>query len=495
MVAPINSRPTTTKTSIFYVNDIHGNAGKMEKIKSASNKFNNITDTKKIDALKLCSGDTLIGANDNKNQNAVDFLNAVGFDAMTLGNHELDNPMTKAAKYFNQIKGKIVTTNLVVPEGHVVEKELVKTFVKEINGNKYGILGIQPYDIVDRVTSQEWLEGTTAMSKEDTLKALQKEIDKFEKQGINKIILLSHAGFHDEQEIAKNTEGIDIIIGGHSHNLLKGVTENQNLFYSKRNEPVVLTQAYKNGDYFGVLNLGFDNKGVLTEVQNNVTPTRKFSADLLMAYYTNKNLGAPKIIGQVANKMNLKNNGLLEENPYANLITDAMKNELDTDIAILNCSNVRGVFQVGALTDRDVSEITPFNNKMTKIRLNQKDLIDAIKYAGKTSFAAPDHKPGLLQASGINYIMNKKGELLSADFVDKEGNKIPINIDEPDENITYVVAIDNYYGSGRENFTMLNKIDEAIEIYDFDKDKLAINYIKKMKQPLEFKKDGRIKIV
>ena len=75
--------------------------------------------------------------------------------------------------------------------------------------------------------------GTTAMSKEDTLKALQKEIDKFEKQGINKIILLSHAGFHDEQEIAKNTEGIDIIIGGHSHNLLKGVTENQNLFSKK----------------------------------------------------------------------------------------------------------------------------------------------------------------------------------------------------------------------------------------------------------------------
>ena len=495
MVAPINSRPTTTKTSIFYVNDIHGNAGKMEKIKSASNKFNNTTDLKQIDALKLCSGDTLIGANDSKNQNAIDFLNAVGFDAMTLGNHELDNPMTKSAGFFNKIKSKIVTTNLLVPEGHVVEKELVKTYVKEINGNKYGILGIQPYDIVDRVTSQEWLEGTTAMTKEETLQALQKEVDKFEKQGINKIILLSHAGLHDEQEIAKNVEGIDVIIGGHSHDLLKDIKENKNLFYSKRNEPVVLTQAYKNGDYFGVLNLGFDNNGVLTEAQNNVTSTRKFSADLLMAYYTNKNLGAPKVIGKVVNKIDLKNNGLLEENPYANLITDAMKSELNADIAILNCSNVRGAFQVGDLTDRDVSEITPFNNKMTKIRLSQKDLIDAIKYAGKTSFASPDHKPGLLQASGLNYIMNKKGELLSADFIDQEGNEIPINIDNPDENTTYVVAIDNYYGSGRENFSMLNKIDEAIAIYDFDKDKLAINYIKKMKEPIEFRKDGRIKIV
>lgn len=495
MVAPINTRPTTTRTSIFYVNDIHGNAGKMEKVKSASNKFNDTTDTKKIDALKICAGDTLIGANDNKNQNAIDFLNAVGFDVMTLGNHELDNPMTKSASFFNKIKSKIVTTNLLIPEGHVVEKELVKTYVKEINGNKYGFLGVQPYDIVDKVTSQEWLEGTTAMTKEETLKALQKEVNNFEKQGINKIILVSHAGLHDEQEIAKNTEGIDVIIGGHSHDLLKGVEENRNLFYSKKNEPVILTQAYKNGDYFGVLNLGFDKNGILTEVQNNVTSTRKFSSDLLMAYYTNKNLGAPKVIGKVVNKIDLKNNGLLEENPYANLITDAMKNELNTDIAILNCSNVRGTFQIGDLTDRDVSEITPFNNKMTKIRLNQKDLVDAIKYAGKSSFASPDHKPGLLQASGLNYIMNKQGDLLSADFIDAKGNKIPINIDNPDEDITYVVAIDNYYGSGRENFTMLNKIDEAIEIYDFDKDKLAINYIKKMKQPLEFKKDGRIKIV
>ena len=65
----------------------------------------------------------------------------------------------------------------------------------------------------------------------------------------------------------------------------------------------------------------------------------------------------------------------------------------------------------------------------------------------------------------------------------------------PDEKTIYTVAIDNYYAAGRENFSMLNKIDKALAIYDYDKDKLAIDYIKKMKKPLEIKTDGRITIV
>ena len=495
MVTPVNSTSPTTRTSIFYLNDIHGNADKMEKVKSAANQFDiQLKEQPQIDSLKLCAGDTLIGSNDKKNQNAVDFINAVKFDAITLGNHEMDNPMSKASQYYKKIKSKIVSTNLVVPDNHTVKDDLVSSYVKEINGHKYGILGIQPFDISTCVTAKEWLEGIDALDKEKTIQKLQEEVNKFEKQGIDKVILISHSGLEAEQDIARNTEGIDIIIGGHSHNLMKGIKEGENLLYSKRNEPVILTQAYKNGEYFGVLNVGFDEKGRIVEAQNNVTPTKSYSSDLLMAYFTNQNMGAPNVIGRVMNKYSMKTKGMLEENPYANLLTDAMKTQLDTDIAILNAANLRGSLPKGELTDRDVSEITPFNNKIMVIEINQKELVDAIKFAGN-SFKTSDMKPGLLQLSGITYKMNKQGELLEANFINKNGEKVPIDINNPDENITYTTAIDDYYGSGREHFSMLNKIDKALAIYDFDKDKLAIDYIKERKKPLEFKPDGRLIIV
>ena len=496
MVTPVNSTSPATRTSIFYLNDIHGNIDKMEKVKSAINQF----DVQKkqhpeIDALKLCSGDTLIGLNDKKNQTAVDFLNAVKFDAITLGNHEMDNPIKKATQFYRKITSPIITTNLIVPDGHELQKEVVSSVVKDINGTKYGIVGIQPLDFSTRATSMDWFaEGVKVLDKEKTIKKIQEEVDKLEKKGIDKIVLLSHSGYAAEKEIAQKTEGIDVIIGGHSHDLVFGIKDGENLLYSKRNEPVILTQAYKDGKYFGVLNVGFDDKGRIVDAQNNVTPTKTYSSDLLMTYFTNQNMGAPKVIGRVLNKYSLKTNGMLEENPYPNLITDAMKTQLKTDIAILNAANIRGQLPVGEVTDRDITELTPFNNKILIIRINQKELVDAIKLSGK-SFDKPDMKPGIMQLSGVTYKMNKKGELLEANFINKNGEKVPIDINNPDENITYTTAIDDYYGSGRENFSMLNKIDKALAIYDFDKDKLAIDYVKERKKPLEFKPDGRLIIV
>ena len=58
-----------------------------------------------------------------------------------------------------------------------------------------------------------------------------------------------------DKRIAQETSGIDIIIGGHTHDLLQGIEEGKNLLYSKSNEPVIITQAGKDGEYFGDLKI------------------------------------------------------------------------------------------------------------------------------------------------------------------------------------------------------------------------------------------------
>ena len=56
---------------------------------------------------------------------------------------------------------------------------------------------------------------------------MQKEIDSLKEKGVNKIIVLSHAGYNADVELAQSVEGIDVIIGGHTHNLIKGIKENK----------------------------------------------------------------------------------------------------------------------------------------------------------------------------------------------------------------------------------------------------------------------------
>ena len=92
------------------------------------------------------------------------------------------------------------------------------------------------------------MEGITIDDKEQTIKELQEEVAKLQQQGVNKIILLSHEGNTVEKEIAQRVTGIDVILGGHSHDLIEGVTPGENLFYSPSGEPVVITQAGRDGN-------------------------------------------------------------------------------------------------------------------------------------------------------------------------------------------------------------------------------------------------------
>lgn len=80
--------------------------------------------------------------------------------------------------------------------------------------------------------------------------------------------------------MAQETDGIDIVLGAHTHDLYKGVKEGENLLYSKSGEPVVLTQIGKDGEYVGVLNAVFNKDGILTKVQNNVMRTGSFTRKL-----------------------------------------------------------------------------------------------------------------------------------------------------------------------------------------------------------------------
>ena len=484
------------KTSIFYINDVHGQVPKMEHLKMASDCFTNSSTTQKnTDFLKVSSGDIMLGSGDKLAQATSRFLESINLDALTLGNHEFDHNATTAAKLFNNVKSKVLTMNLNFPENSMLKSKSTRSTVIEKNGHKYGIIGLQPIDLLKRINKAEKLEGITVDNAFQTFTELQEEVNILKEKGVNKIILLSHTGYMAEKLIAQKVSGIDVILGGHSHHLIKGVEKDKNLFYSPSGEPVVITQAGRDGKHFGILNLTFDKQGRIKSVQNNITKTTSFPKSIVMKFWADKILGKSEEIGTISKLDSSPSNYLAEENVYADFFADAMKSQLGGDIALINSGNFRGDLAQGDITTRDISSLSPFKNNLCKVKITEEELVNGLKIGAK-SLATPFSKPGIIQVSGIRYTINKKGEFKEAFFVDKNNNQVKINIQNPSKSKTYVSIMDDYMAKGPKGFEFFNKIDTAIEKYNFDKSHIAIEQVKSFKdKPFEMKKDGRIKIV
>ncbi len=495
-------------TSWFYINDLHGKMTKMERIynmaqqfektpASSTDFFKNTADDK-IAKFKVSSGDISIGSNPNNNKVAYKFLDWCKFDATELGNHEMDvvEPGDLAA-LIDGAQCKMLALNVTTSPDSPLYGRFQKSIIKENNGEKVGIIGIAPSDMFDRVKMSNSLNSIKVADINETIKLIQQEVDNLRSQGINKIALLSHSGINNDKRIIEQTEGIDIIFGGHTHNLLQGIEEGKNLFYSKTGEPVIMTQAGKNGDYVGILNVDFDKNGVIKRVQNNVISTSAYNRPLYIKDEVEKIIGKPEIVGRVGEAVPMPKHILIEDNPHGNLIADAMRNELDTDIAILNTGNIRGRFVSGTEVDsRLLADISPFEDKMMVLKLTEKQIVDAIKNGLELSFHSENNKPGILLVSGMKYKCNKKGELLNLEYIDRNNKSHVIDINNPDGNKTYTVAADDFFAMGGDNYLPSN-LDKSqiLKTLDFDKNKLACDYVKKLPQPFDIKPDGRLEIV
>ena len=491
MVKPINGS-NTVKADIFYVNDIHGQVPKMERLVTASRAFDSFVKDRGTDTFKVSAGDIMLGEHKATNASAINFLNVAGISLSTIGNHELDKGIRPFKEFIQKAKTQFLGTNMNFPQGK--DDKIATSVIREINGHKYGFLGIQPSSLTARIEDAAYMEGVTIDSPEQTIKELQENIDKLREQGIDKIILLSHAGIDYDKVIAKKLEGLDIIIGGHSHDLIRDAKKGENLVYSKTGEPVIITQAGRDGNNFGVLSVEFDEKGVLKKVKNSIFDTLDYNKSLVMTTLTDTLFGKPQIIGSVAVAPPMPKSPLTEENPYADFIADAIKSEMNVDIAIINSANLRGALNVGEVTDRDISSITPFRNRMVKTYLTEKELVEALKFGAK-SVVSHDKKPGLLMGAGMRYTVNKQGELTSLKISDKQGNYNDIDINNPNPDKKYLCAYDDFLAKGGDRFHMLNKIDNLVEYCDYDKDTVAINYLKKMNKPLTIATDGRVQVI
>ena len=479
------------KTSIFYINDAHGKSINIERTVTASNAFDaNVP--KNTDVLKLSSGDIQLGEPLNANRVMVEAQNIMGIMASATGNHEYDSP-THIKELIPHMGYKMLACNVnIKPENPLYEK-VEKSYIQEVNGTKYGIIGVAPVDLFSRLKYSKIFNELNVDDFEKTIKDVQAETDKMKSQGVNRIILLSHVGFGYDQRLARETEGIDIILGGHSHELLTDVKSGGNLFYSKTGEPVVITQAGRDGRFFGVLNVEWNKDGIIKKLQNNVTSTRGFKRNPIARSFFEHIIGKPRVVGEIKTAPPPPANASIDPNPHADFICDCMKEEFDADVAMFGAATLRGFFEAGKLDTRWLEDISPFKNNMVVVDYSEKELVEALKISAN-SMVSINHKPGIVYVSGLRYTISEDGQLRSVSFVDKGGKENPIDIKNPRTDKMYKTVLTDFYCQGHDGFDMLKKYDQA-QKYDFDMCKCVENHFARHPEPAEIKDDGRIRIV
>ena len=495
-----------TELSVFYMNDVHGDINRAAKMKTAKDCFEK--QNKAGANLTLAAGDLLYGKDPKRINVITRFLNAMKIDATALGNHEFHSGSEKLAENLKNIDTTAVCANLEIPEGNklrdrMADKKLAKSAVFMKGGHKFGIIGAAPFDT--DITTKEKQDGTgiKQMNVEQTIKAINEEAKKLESQGINKIILCTHTGYgeHADLKIARETEGVDIIIGGHSHTVIDGANKEDkggdhklNVVKSKRGETVVVTQAGKLNQYAGFLNVVFDKNGVIKEdsIVNKLANTDMFKPNkgvqnmITSVLGENKVLSTPKHSYMPINEFQDR----YMENPVANVLSDsilASARKMDKDVlGAVHTTNILKKGVDGQVTKYDVKyDMLPYNSTHVITEITEEDFVKLMEATSGKLFENFD--PQLLRCSGMKYTIDENadkgvnGHIKSLEFVDANSNVVKtVDVKNPSKTNKLKIAMNDYLFEDKATKDILAPYKESAKAIGQEQDLFA-NYLEENK--------------
>ena len=425
-----------------------------------------------------------------------DVMNMMDYDAMTLGNHEFDKGNAGMLKFIEGLDTPIVNSNIDFSSYPEVEGHIQPYFIRHMDGRNVGIVGATLPETPTISSPEAEVEFL------DVVRSVQPVVDELEKQGIDIIILLSHNGYSSDLETAAALDGVDVIVGGHSHTSLLG-NDYPAVAESASGEPVLVVQAGEYNKYLGNLTVIFDEQGLPVSwwgAPVMMTPSVPQDPEI-QAYVKAKNVElAPftgKVLGSV--KTELVRSRTSESN-IGNLITDAMLDyvkDQGIQVALTNAGGVRADVGTGDLTMQKLMEVLPFGNLVATFEIRGSDLRQAFEH-GLTQ--VEEGAGRFLQMSGAKIVWDPSKEPF--DYSTQTGGRITeVYIADGrggwealDPDRTYKVAANNYIRGGGDDFQVLK--EKAINPYDagpLDLD-VVTEYLKKH-PVIDYRTEGRITTV
>ncbi len=352
-------------------------------------------------------------------------------------------------------------SNADVSAEPLLAETLMKSTVIERGGEMIGMIGLTPENTDELASPGKNVSFTAPVA------AVQAEVDKLTAMGVNKIIVLSHSGYNVDKEIAANTTGVDVIVGGHSHSLL-GEAEGAEGPYPTMVGSTAIVQAYSYGKYLGELNVTFDDDGNLTEAVG--------APILIDASVTEDPTTAARVaemavpLDEIRNQVVAEAAGALEgdravcramECSMGNLIADAMLARVadqGIQIAFQNSGGIRASIDAGDVTMGEVLTVLPFQNTLSTFQVTGETMLAALEN-GVSQHA--DGSGRFPQVSGMRFSVDLAAEVGSR-ISDVTVGGAPLDLAA-----TYGVVSNNFVRNGGDGYDMF---ETAMNAYDFGPD-------------------------
>ena len=424
-----------------------------------------------------------------------DFLNELGFDVVGTGNHEFDDGPEEFAKLIEQATFPIIGGNYDVSNEPLLAGKINGVIVLSIGGEQVGVIGATTEETPEiantgpNVVFQSVAEyvGAAAAALEEA--------------GVNKIILLSHIGYAEDQNIAATVPGVDVIVGGHSHTFL-GTGEGEGgpyptLVKNPGGVDVPIVQAGQYGKVLGELKVTWDDAGNVTAATGapllldaSITPDEATVAKLAELAIPLEGVKA-EVIGNATDLIQGDRNVCrVMECSMGNLVADAQLDRVADQgitISIANSGGLRASIDAGEITMGEVLTVLPFSNTLATFQLSGADLLESLEN-GVSQIA--DVAGRFPQVAGLKYSFDTSkpvGERIS-DVQVKEGDAwVPL-----DPSKVYGLVTNNFVRTGGDGYELF--ASNGQNAYDFGPplERVVADYIAKLGGDYTPYTDGRI---
>ncbi len=443
-----------TKTvNIYHTNDTHSRVDNFAKV--AAIVKNDDSDA----AFLFDAGDTLHGqlfATLTEGAGIVEVMNAVGYDAMTTGNHDYNFGHERLKELEAMMNFPILAAN--VKRNNSVYFD--DTAVIERNGIKVGVFGLATPETKVKA-HPDFTRGLDFGDLDSIVRDAQRAIDRLERQDCDIIVGLAHLGIDDATvekatTVADQLEGLDLLIDGHSHSY----TEDYEEFNSTHETQIVSTGGYFEGG-LGQVTITLDADNEIVDLTSQL-----ISADELAAVESDAEVQA--IIDRVNTDIEPLKNEVIATTPvdlvgernvvrfgHSNLgylLCDAMIAESGADIAITNGGGIRASIPAGDITVGQVLTVLPFGNTLISKELTGQQIKDTLNFGLKVGEGVFSHFSGMdvtTQIVDVNGVQTHQ-------VVD-----ITINGEPMDMDATYIVATNDFMAAGGDGYTEFGPAPEV----------------------------------
>lgn len=489
-----NDNQSKTEHTILHTNDIHGRFVEEKGRVIGMPKLKGLKNKEKPD-LVLDSGDAFQGlpvSNHSKGEEMAKAMNKVGYDAMTIGNHEFDFGYNQLLKLQKQLHFPMISSN-IYKNGKRIFKP--STIIKR-NGVRYGLVGVTTPETKIK-TSPDAVKDVEFKDPLSSVKGAIKEMD----GKADVYVVLSHLGIDKNtkkewrgdyliEQLSKDNsiKKPIIVLDGHSHSVIK---------HGKKYNHGILAQTGTALENVGKISFLFNHHKVsdLKASLINVKDTNKIKADPSIEKQVNKaNNEFKKETSKVIipnNKVEFKgdkNIARTQETNLGNLITDAMEDyaaknfKHKPDFAVTNGGGIRASISKGKVTQNDIITVLPFGNLISQIKVKGTNVKKAFEHSLGSPTETKDGKKqlspngGFLQVSKsirVYYDMNQKSGSRVRDI--QVRNRETGKFEKLNPNKTYYIATNDFTANKGDGYDMFGgQREEGISL-----DEVVGNYIQK----------------